>query len=224
MNTLLTLIFVAAIILFCTTYNSFTFSETLRYLFDMGYNIGMGDGNINEKDDISLFVTSIWMIIGNVIFFQWCLALVRASLGMPSTGLMHGVAHKSRSVLVWISNAFHLSPQVFVVILIVLWTTFGICIGVIVEEWTFVKSLNFAIGGMTTTGSQIPSNQPLSNVLTGIFLAVGVPLFSIVSSVVILPDFITNTETLITKGKTLESEESETLVQEKFINKNTIHF
>lgn len=173
MNTLFTLTALTAIVLFYTFYDSFTFSETLRYVFDMGYNVGMGDGNINE-DDISLLVTSIWMLIGNVVFFQWCLALVKASLGMPSTGLIYKVAHKSRSVLGWISNAFQLSPQVFVVILIVLWTTFGICIGVIVEEWTFVKSLNFAIGGMTTTGSQLPSNQPLSNVLTGIFLAVGV--------------------------------------------------
>ena len=182
-------------------------------MFDIGYNTGMGEGNINEKDDLSLFVTSIWMIIGNVIFFKWCLALAKASLGMPSTGLMHGVADKSRSVVQWISSVLHLTPQLFVILLIVLWTTFGICIGVLVEEWTFVKSLNFAIGGMTTTGSQLPSNSELSNVLSAIFLAVGVPLFSIVSSVVLLPEFITKDEA------TTDEEETTELVK-----KNSIHF
>lgn len=210
MNTLFTLIFVTAIVLFYTFYNSFTFSEILRYVFDMGYNVGMGDGNINEKDDISLFVTSIWMLIGNVIFFQWCLALVKASLGMPSSGLMRGVADKSRSVVQWISDVLHLSNQLFVIILIVLWTTFGICIGVLVEKWTFVKSLNFAIGGMTTTGSQLPSNSELSNILTAIFLAIGVPLLSIVSSVVFLPEFITKDEAT--------EEESTELVKKNSIN------
>ena len=210
MNTLFTLIFVTAIVLFYTFYNSFTFSEILRYVFDMGYNVGMGDGNINEKDDISLFVTSIWMLIGNVIFFQWCLALVKASLGMPSSGLMRGVADKSRSVVQWISDVLHLSNKLFVIILIVLWTTFGICIGVLVEKWTFVKSLNFAIGGMTTTGSQLPSNSELSNILTAIFLAIGVPLLSIVSSVVFLPEFITKDEAT--------EEESTELVKKNSIN------
>jgi len=176
----------------------------------MGYNVGMGDGNINEKDDISLFVTSIWMLIGNVIFFQWCLALVKASLGMPSSGLMRGVADKSRSVVQWISDVLHLSNKLFVIILIVLWTTFGICIGVLVEKWTFVKSLNFAIGGMTTTGSQLPSNSELSNILTAIFLAIGVPLLSIVSSVVFLPEFITKDEAT--------EEESTELVKKNSIN------
>lgn len=214
MNTLFTLLFVTAIVLFYTFYNSFTFSETLRYVFDIGYNTGMGEGNINEKDDLSLFVTSIWMIIGNVIFFQWCLALVKASLGMPSTGLMHGYADKSRSVVQWISSVLHLTPQLFVILLIVLWTTFGICIGVLVEEWTFVKSLNFAIGGMTTTGSQLPSNSELSNVLSAIFLAIGVPLFSVVSSVILLPEFIT-------KDEAVEETVEETT---ELVKKNSINF
>ena len=213
MNTLFTLLFVTAIVLFYTFYNSFTFSETLRYVFDTGFNIGMGDGNINEKDDLSLFVTSIWMLIGNVIFFQWCLVLVKASLGMPSSGLMRGVADKSRSVVQWISSVLQLTPQLFVILLIVLWTTFGICIGVLVEKWTFVKSLNFAIGGMTTTGSQLPSNSELSNVLSAIFLAIGVPLFSVVSSVVLLPEFITKDEV------TTDEEETNELVK-----KDSIHF
>jgi len=218
MNTLFTLIFVTAIVLFYTFYNSFTFSETLRYVFDIGYNTGMGEGNISEKDDLSLFVTSIWMIIGNVIFFQWCLALVKASVGIPSTGLMHGVADKSRSIVQWISSVLHLTPQLFVILLIVLWTTFGICIGVLVEEWTFIKSLNFAIGGMTTTGSQLPSNSELSNVLSGIFLAIGVPLFSIVSSVVLLPEFITKEETVADEEETVEGETTE------LVKKNSINF
>lgn len=209
MHTALSLLFLLCIVLFYTIYNSFTFSETLRYVFDTGYNIGMGDGNINEKDDVSLFVTSLWMLIGNVVFFKWCLALVRASLGMKSSGWMHGIADRSRSIVQRISDIFHLTPQAFVIGLIVFWSVFGICIGVFVEEWTFIKSLNFAIGGMTTTGSQLPSNTQLSNILTAIFLAIGVPLLSVVSSVVILPEFVTK--------DAVEDEK-------KLIKKNTIHF
>lgn len=213
MDTLFTLVFVTAIVLFNYFYNSFTFSETLRYMFDMGYNIGMGNGNINEKDDMSLFATSLWMLFGNVIFFKWCLALVKASLGMESSGLMHGVADKGRTIVQWVSSVFHLPPKIFVIILIVLWTTFGICIGVIVEEWTFIKSLNFAIGGMTTTGSQLPDNNELSNILTAIFLAIGVPLLSIVTSVVILPEFVPKDDVVSTDEETNE-----------LVNKNAIHF
>ena len=40
MNTLFTLTALTAIVLFYTFYDSFTFSETLRYVFDMGYNSG----------------------------------------------------------------------------------------------------------------------------------------------------------------------------------------
>lgn len=216
MKTLIVVVFVTAIVLFYTFYNEFTFSESLRYIFDTGYNIGMGNGNIEEKDDVSLFVSSLWMLVGNVIFFQWCLALVKASLGMESSGMMHSVADRGRSIVQWISNVFHLTPQLFVTILIVLWTTFGICIGIIVEEWTFIKSLNFAIGGMTTTGSQLPSNSELSNILTAIFLAIGVPLLSIVSSVVILPDFITKDE-----PATPATDEEETV---GLVKNNSINF
>ncbi len=173
---------------------------------------GMGEGNIDE-DNFSLVVTSFWMLFGNIIFFQWCLALVKASLGMERLGLLHNVADRSRSIIQWISTVFGLTPQALVILLIILWTTFGICIGVLVEEWTFIKSLNFAIGGMTTTGSQLVSNTTLSNVLTT--RAVGVPLLSIVSSVVLLPD---SRETEETK-ETEETEETN-----KLVKKNRIQF
>ena len=190
MNTAFTLTTVLFITLFYTFYNSFTFPETMRYVFDMGYNIGMGDSNIQEND-VSLLVTSFWMLIGNVIFFQWCLALVKSSLAIESSGIFHNVAGKTRETVQKMSTRARLPPQVLAIILVVIWTIFGIGIGVLVEEWSLLKSFNFAIGGMTTTGSQLVSNTTLSNILSTVFLAIGVPLFSIVTSVVVLPDFIT---------------------------------
>lgn len=158
----------------------------MRYVFDMGYNIGMGDSNIQE-DDVSLLITSFWMLIGNVIFFQWCLALVKSSLSIESSGIFHNVADKTRVTVKQLSGMTGLSPQTVVIPLLIIWTIFGVCIGVLVEKWSLLKSFNFAIGGMTTTGSQLVSNTTLSNILSTIFLAIGVPLFSIVTSVVVLP-------------------------------------
>jgi len=186
MNTAFTLTTVLCITLFYTFYNSFTFPETMRYVFDMGYNIGMGDSNIQE-DDVSLLITSFWMLIGNVIFFQWCLALVKSSLSIESSGIFHNVADKTRVTVKQLSGMTGLSPQSVVIPLLIIWTIFGVCIGVLVEKWSLLKSFNFAIGGMTTTGSQLVSNTTLSNILSTIFLAIGVPLFSIVTSVVVLP-------------------------------------
>lgn len=177
-------------ILFYTLYNSITVDAALRYIFDLGFNIGMGDGNIPEKDDFSLFVSTLWMLIGNFVFFSWCLAIVKAALGRNTSSLFQRIAVSSRGFMQSISERTGLSLSGISVAVTILWALFGVCIGVFVEDWTFIKSLNFAVGGMTTTGSQSCSNEPLSNILTAIFLFGGVPLLSITTSILVVPNII----------------------------------
>lgn len=210
MHSKLVLVFVTTMVLFYILYNSFTFAATIRYIFDMGFNVGMGEGNLPEND-LSLLMSSFWMLVGHLIFFQWCLALVRTSLGIDADGVLQTMAKKSQNTVKTVSKKTNLTPQVVVIVLLVLWIAFGVCIGVFVEKWSFIRSVNFAIGGMTTTGSQLVSNTVVSNFLCTLFLAFGVPLLSIVSTIVLVP---TNTlpptthtmekKNVITKKKTIQ--------------------
>ena len=185
MDTIIVLCSTATIISFYTLYNSITLDASLRYFFDLGFNIGMGEGNIPEKDDVSLFVSTIWMLLGYFVFFKWCLALVKATLGQTTSGLFHEIALYSRRAMLWVSQWTKLSPSQLSVVITFMWSFFGVCIGVFVEEWTFIKSVNFAVGAMTTTGSQTVSNKPLANLLTVLFLLGGVPLLSITSAIIV---------------------------------------
>ena len=42
----------------------------------------------------------------------------------------------------------------------------------------FLIALNFAVGLVTTTGSQQPKNEAVNNVVTGTYLLIGAPLFA----------------------------------------------
>ena len=63
-------------------------------------------------------------------------------------------------------------------IMTILYLILGILIGVYMEGFTFLIALNFAIGLLTTTGSQEPKNEAINNVVTGTYLLIGVPLFA----------------------------------------------
>jgi len=173
---------------FYTVYNAWRLDQTLRYLVDLGFNIGMGDGNISEKDDVSLLVSTAWMLVGSFVFFNWCFAIVKATLGHESSGVLHRIAVASRRNMAWVSEKTQLSPNTLAVLVAVLWCAFGVSIGVFVQHWSFIKALNFAVGGMTTTGSQQVKDTPVANILCAVFLFGGVPLLTLAASVVVVPD------------------------------------
>tara|TARA_B110000285_G_scaffold80029_1_gene92376 strand:+ start:1055 stop:1642 length:588 start_codon:yes stop_codon:yes gene_type:complete len=170
-----------SIILFYVFYNDYTVSAAFRYTLDMAFNIGMGDGNLNE-DNTSLFVTAIWMLLGYFVVFKWWLTIVQTIMGNDSI-LSSG--HKKIQTL---TNWLGCTPLTFSIIITTVWGLFGVFIGIMVENWSFSKSLNFAVGGMTTTGSQLVSNTNISNILGGIFVLLGVPLLSITMSLILIQD------------------------------------
>ena len=169
------------IILFYVFYNKYTFAGAFRYAFDMGFNIGMGDGNLDE-DDASLFVTTAWMLLGYFVVFNWWLAIVQTIMGNES--LLTPGHKKIQSFSKWLG----LTPTSTSIIVTTVWGLFGVTFGVLVEEWSILKSVNFAVGGMTTTGSQLVSNTTMSNTLGGIFVLFGVPLLSITMTLAFVPD------------------------------------
>lgn len=170
-----------SIILFYVLYNDYTVAAAFRYTFDMAFNIGMGDGNLDE-DNTSLFVTAIWMLLGYFVVFKWWLTIVQTIMGNDSI-LSSG--HKKICTL---TNWLGCTPLTFSIIVTTIWGIFGVFIGIVVEQWSFSKSLNFAVGGMTTTGSQLVSNTNISNILGGIFVLLGVPLLSITMSLVLVQE------------------------------------
>jgi hypothetical protein len=169
------------IIFFYVFYNDYTVAEAFRYSFDTAFNIGMGDGNLNE-DNTSLFVTTIWMLLGYFVVFKWWLTIIQTVMGNDSI-LSSG--HKKIQTF---TNWLGCTPLTFSIIVTVIWGIFGVFIGIIVEKWSFSKSLNFAVGGMTTTGSQLISNTNVSNILGGIYILFGVPLLSITASLVLVEE------------------------------------
>ena len=168
-----------SIILFYVFYNDYTVAAAFRYTFDMAFNIGMGDGNLNE-DNTSLFVTAIWMLLGYFVVFKWWLTIVQTIMGNDSI-LSSG--HKKVQTL---TNWLGCTPLTLSIIITTVWGIFGVLIGIVVEKWSFSRSLNFAVGGMTTTGSQLVSNTNISNILGGIFVLLGVPLLSITMSLALI--------------------------------------
>ena len=170
-----------SIILFYVLYNDYTVAAAFRYTFDMAFNIGMGDGNLDE-DNTSLFVTAIWMLLGYFVVFKWWLTIVQTIMGNDS--ILSSGHKKIRTLTNWLGC----TPLTFSIIVTTIWGIFGVFIGIVVEQWSFSKSLNFAVGGMTTTGSQLVSNTNISNILGGIFVLLGVPLLSITMSLVLVQE------------------------------------
>ena len=54
----------------------------------------------------------------------------------------------------------------------------GVLFGVYLEGMTFIVAVNYAIGLLTTTGSQQPKNEAISNVVAGTYMLIGIPLFA----------------------------------------------
>lgn len=169
------------ILVFYVLNNSFTFAAAFRYAVDMGFNVGMGDGNLNE-DELSLFVTTVWMLVGYFIVFNWWFVIIQTIMGNTVDNSLGTVAQTGHNKVKWFSELTGLSPAALSGVVTTVWGVNGVIFGVVVEEWSILKSVNFAVGGMTTTGSQLVSNTALSNTLGGIYMLIGVPLLSITLS------------------------------------------
>ena len=57
--------------------------------------------------------------------------------------------------------------------------------GMVMENMSFIVALNFAVGLLTSTGSQQCSNEMLNNYLTGTYMLIGIPLLAVSTSIFI---------------------------------------
>ena len=169
------------LLLFCLTFLIFIFlysqfgelrlDESFRYFIDVAMNTGTGSSNIVEKDDLTSLITTCAMLLGyffNLFFWYDFIAFVVGKRDAMNSDFC-------KSFLDTCDRNIE-SMQLYT--MTILYLILGILIGVYMEGFTFLIALNFAIGLLTTTGSQEPKNEAINNVVTGTYLLIGVPLFA----------------------------------------------
>ena len=177
------LTFLLWIVLFSSVYvfvGDLKFDEAFRYLFDVGFNIGTGTGNIAEKDDVVTFVTVIVMLTGYflvALFWTDFIAFIlgqEESIHMEMFKDLFQTGRKGARKVQMLLGCF--TPSSLAYTLMLLWLILGVLIGVYVEEYNFVYALNYAVGLCTSTGSQQPKNEPLNNYIAAVYMLFGIPL------------------------------------------------
>lgn len=162
--------------------------EAFRYMFDVGFNIGTGVGNISEKDEWITLFTVFVMLTGYfavaLFWVDFVSYIVNGEEAVYSSGfksLLNTGKHYSRVI----EESTGITRSSWAYILTLIWLALGVLMGMLLEEMSFVTALNFAVGLMTSTGSQQCSNEMLNNYLTGIYMLIGIPLLAMTSAVFI---------------------------------------
>ena len=179
------LLWIVASMLFYCWQSNMTADQAWRYTFDVGFNIGTGEGNINEKDDGTSMGSVVVMLSGYFLVALFWTDFVAFLLGKEDA--QHCATFQE--LFVGGSRLFKtlgVSQQRLVAYnALLVWTIIGVCIGVYQEGFSYVVALNFAVGLMTSTGSQQPDNNPTSNLLAGFYMLVGIPLLAIATTLLI---------------------------------------
>ena len=179
------LLWIVASMCFYCWQSNMTTDQAWRYTFDVGFNIGTGEGNINEKDDGTSMGSVAVMLSGYFLVALFWTDFVAFLLGKEDA------QHCATFQELFVSGSrlfktLGVSQQRLVAYsALLVWTTVGVLIGVYQEGFSFVVALNFAVGLMTSTGSQQPGNNPTSNVLAGFYMLVGIPLLAVATTLLI---------------------------------------
>ena len=162
--------------------------EAFRYMFDVGFNIGTGSGNISEKDEMITLFTVFVMLTGYfavaLFWVDFVSYLVNGEEAVYSSGFK-SLLNTGKHYSFVIEEATGITRSSWAYILTFVWLCLGVVMGVVMEEMSFITALNFAVGLMTSTGSQQCANEMLNNYLTGIYMLVGIPLLAMTSAVFI---------------------------------------
>lgn len=179
---------VAAVMLIYTLAGDLRADEAYRYMLDVGFNIGTGVGNISEKDEVITLFTVLVMLTGYFAvalfwsdFVGYLLGQEEAMYSSSFKDLLNTGKHYSRVI----EESTGISRNAWAYSITVVWLALGVLMGMVMEEMSFVVALNFAVGLMTSTGSQQCSNEMLNNYLTGTYMLVGIPLLAVSTSVLI---------------------------------------
>ena len=177
---------VLVIMLVYTLAGDLSADESFRYMWDLGLNIGTGVGNINEKDEMITLFSVFTMLSGYFMVALFYVDFISYVVGqeesMYSTSFkklfMTGTHYSKR-----LERATGISRAAYAYTLTLVWLALGVVLGMVVEDQSFIVSLSYSIGMMTSTGSQQPKNEPLSNWLAGTFMLIGIPLLSISTTI-----------------------------------------
>lgn len=182
------LAWIAVVMLVYTLSGELRADEAFRYMFDVGFNIGTGVGNISEKDEMITLFTVFVMLTGYfavaLFWVDFISYIVNGEEAVYSSGfksLLNTGKHYSRVI----EESTGITRSSWAYILTLVWLSLGVVLGMVMEEMSFVTALNFAVGLMTSTGSQQCSNEMLNNYLTGIYMLIGIPLLAMTSAVFI---------------------------------------
>ena len=181
-------VWVAAVMLIYTLAGDLRADEAYRYMLDVGFNIGTGVGNISEKDEGITLFTVIVMLTGYFAvalfwsdFVGYLLGQEEAMYSSSFKDLLNTGKHYSRVI----EESTGISRNAWAYSITIVWLALGVVMGMVMEEMSFVVALNFAVGLMTSTGSQQCSNEMLNNYLTGTYMLVGIPLLAVSTSILI---------------------------------------
>jgi len=181
-------VWVAAVMLIYTLAGDLRADEAYRYMLDVGFNIGTGVGNISEKDEGITLFTVIVMLTGYFAvalfwsdFVGYLLGQEEAMYSSSFKDLLNTGKHYSRVI----EESTGISRNAWAYSITIVWLSLGVLMGMVMEEMSFVVALNFAVGLMTSTGSQQCSNEMLNNYLTGTYMLIGIPLLAVSTSILI---------------------------------------
>ena len=182
------LAWIAVVMLVYTLSGELRPDESYRYMLDVGFNIGTGVGNISEKDEWITLFTVFVMLTGYfavaLFWVDFVSYLVNGEEAVYSSGfkaLLNTGTHYSRVV----EEATGITRSSWAYLLTLVWLALGVVMGMVMEDMSFITALNFAVGLMTSTGSQQCSNEMLNNYLTGSYMLVGIPLLAMTFAVFI---------------------------------------
>ena len=182
------LAWIAVVMLVYTLSGELRPDESYRYMLDVGFNIGTGVGNISEKDEWITLFTVFVMLTGYfavaLFWVDFVSYLVNGEEAVYSSGfkaLLNTGTHYSKVV----EEATGITRSSWAYLLTLVWLTLGVVMGMVMEDMSFITALNFAVGLMTSTGSQQCSNEMLNNYLTGSYMLIGIPLLAMTSAVFI---------------------------------------
>tara|TARA_B110000003_G_scaffold45821_2_gene43794 strand:+ start:695 stop:1339 length:645 start_codon:yes stop_codon:yes gene_type:complete len=182
------LAWIAVVMLVYTLSGELRPDESYRYMLDVGFNIGTGVGNISEKDEWITLFTVFVMLTGYfavaLFWVDFVSYLVNGEEAVYSSGfkaLLNTGTHYSRVV----EESTGITRSSWAYLLTLVWLALGVVMGMVMEDMSFITALNFAVGLMTSTGSQQCSNEMLNNYLTGSYMLIGIPLLAMTSAVFI---------------------------------------
>ena len=148
---------------FHVIHNEWSVAQAFYYSVQSGLSIGFGV--LAETDDVSRFYTVIHVILGAIMIsvsFSLIFARVLERIEAQKINAAKDSTQKKQSLIAIFVDACFSTE----VVIAMLWISLGIGIGVVLEGWSVIHSLYFALTGISTAGLEGPSNVDVSKLFS----------------------------------------------------------